>query len=156
MSGQSEELSNKLLALAKQARAATISMTVDAEESERLDMSLDIFAAVFTHPDLSAWSGLGLAVQAYQKRALPVIRWLAALAENQHKKIPLRLVKGAYWDSEIKRAQENGLSNYPVFTHKSATDLSYLACAQLILSRPDVFYPQFATHNAHTLAAVYQ
>ena len=124
-----EELSNKLLALAKQARAATISMTVDAEESERLEMSLDIFAAVFSHPDLSAWSGLGLAVQAYQKRALPLIRWLAALAENQHKKIPLRLVKGAYWDSEIKRAQENGLSNYPVFTHKSATDLSYLACA---------------------------
>ncbi len=151
-----EELSNKLLALAKQARAAAISMTVDAEESERLDMSLDIFAAVFTHPDLSAWSGLGLAVQAYQKRALPVIRWLAALAEIQHKTIPLRLVKGAYWDSEIKRAQENGLSNYPVFTHKSATDLSYLACAQLILSRPDVFYPQFATHNAQTLASVYQ
>ncbi len=95
-------------------------------------------------------------MQAYQKRALPVIRWLAGLAENQHRKIPLRLVKGAYWDSEIKRAQENGLSDYPVFTHKSATDVSYLACAQLILSRPDVFYPQFATHNAHTVAAVYQ
>ena len=150
-----KELTDKLLTLAQKARAANISITVDAEESERLEMSLDIFAAVFTHPDLSAWSGLGLAVQAYQKRALPVIRWLAALAENQHGKIPLRLVKGAYWDSEIKRAQENGLSNYPVFTHKSATDLSYLACSQFILSRPDVFYPQFATHNAHTLAAVY-
>ena len=150
-----KELTDKLLTLAKKARAANISITVDAEESERLEMSLDIFAAVFTHPDLSGWSGLGLAVQAYQKRALPVIRWLAGLAENQRGKIPLRLVKGAYWDSEIKRAQENGLSNYPVFTHKSATDLSYLACSQLILSRPDVFYPQFATHNAHTLAAIY-
>ena len=150
-----KELSDKLLTLAQKARAANISITVDAEESERLEMSLDIFAAVFTHPDLSGWSGLGLAVQAYQKRALPVISWLAALAENQHSKIPLRLVKGAYWDSEIKRAQENGLSNYPVFTYKSATDLSYLACSQLILSQSDVFYPQFASHNAHTVAAVY-
>jgi RHH-type proline utilization regulon transcriptional repressor/proline dehydrogenase/delta 1-pyrroline-5-carboxylate dehydrogenase len=150
-----KELTDKLLALAQKARAANISITVDAEESERLEMSLDIFAAVFTHPDLCGWSGLGLAVQAYQKRALPVIRWLAGLGENRHSKIPLRLVKGAYWDSEIKRAQEKGLSNYPVFTHKSATDLSYLVCSQLILSRPDVFYPQFATHNAHTLSAIY-
>ncbi|HEY5139544.1 MAG TPA: bifunctional proline dehydrogenase/L-glutamate gamma-semialdehyde dehydrogenase PutA, partial [Methylococcales bacterium] len=150
-----KELTDKMLTLAQKARAANISITIDAEESERLEMSLDIFAAVSTHPDLSAWPGLGLAVQAYQKRALPVIRWLACLAENRHGKIPLRLVKGAYWDSEIKRAQENGLSNYPVFTHKSATDLSYLACSQLLLSRPDVFYPQFATHNAHTVAAIY-
>jgi RHH-type transcriptional regulator, proline utilization regulon repressor / proline dehydrogenase / delta 1-pyrroline-5-carboxylate dehydrogenase len=150
-----KELTNKLLALVQKARAANISITVDAEESERLDMSLDIFATVFSHPDIGSWSGFGLAVQAYQKRAMPIIHWLARLAEGQHKCIPLRLVKGAYWDSEIKRAQENGLSNYPVFTHKSATDLSYLACSQLILSRPDVFYPQFATHNAHTLAAIY-
>lgn len=150
-----KELTDKLLTLAQKARTANISITVDAEESDRLEMSLDIFAAVFTHPDLSGWTGLGLAVQAYQKRALPTLRWLAGLAENQHGKIPLRLVKGAYWDSEIKRAQENGLSSYPVFTHKSATDVSYLACSQLILSLPDVFYPQFATHNAHTLAAVY-
>jgi RHH-type transcriptional regulator, proline utilization regulon repressor / proline dehydrogenase / delta 1-pyrroline-5-carboxylate dehydrogenase len=150
-----KELTDKLLILAKKARAANISITVDAEESERLEMSLAIFAAVFTHPDLSAWSGFGLAVQAYQKRTVPIIRWLAVLAENQNKKIPLRLVKGAYWDSEIKHAQENGLSNYPVFTHKSATDVSYLACSQLILSRPDVFYPQFASHNSHTLAAIY-
>lgn len=150
------ELADKLLALAQTARDANIAITVDAEESERLDMSLDIFAAVFNHPDLNGWPGLGLAVQAYQKRALPVIRWLAGLAECQRKKIPLRLVKGAYWDSEIKRAQENGLSDYPVFTHKSATDLSYLACAQFILSRPDVFYPQFASHNAHTVAAIHQ
>ncbi|MEQ1559458.1 MAG: bifunctional proline dehydrogenase/L-glutamate gamma-semialdehyde dehydrogenase PutA [Methyloglobulus sp.] len=150
-----KELTDKLLALVQKARTANISITVDAEESERLDMSLTIFANVFIHPDLSGWSGLGLAVQAYQKRALSVIRWLATLAVKQHKKIPLRLVKGAYWDSEIKRAQENGLSDYPVFTHKSATDASYLSCSQLMLSRPDVFYPQFASHNAHTLAAIY-
>ncbi len=150
-----QELSGKLLDLAKKARFANICLTVDAEESERLEMSLDIFAYAFIHPDLSGWEGLGLAVQAYQKRALPVIRWLAALAENQRKRIPLRLVKGAYWDSEIKRAQENGLGNYPVFTHKSATDVSYLACSQLLLLRPDVFYPQFGSHNAHTLAAIY-
>ncbi len=151
-----KELTGKLLALARAARTANIAITIDAEESERLDMSLDIFAAVFKHPDLNAWPGLGLAVQAYQKRALPLIRWLAGLAECQHKKIPLRLVKGAYWDSEIKQAQENGLADYPVFTHKSATDLSYLACAQFILSRPGAFYPQFASHNAHTVAAIYQ
>lgn len=151
-----KELSNKLLALAQLALSVNIAITVDAEESERLEMSLDIFANVFNHPDLNGWSGLGLAVQAYQKRALPVIRWLAGLAENQQRKIPLRLVKGAYWDSEIKRAQENGLSNYPVFTHKSATDLSYLVCAQFILSKTAVFYPQFASHNAHTVAAIYQ
>ncbi len=150
-----KELIHKLLILARQARSANISLTVDAEESERLGMSLEIFAAVFTHRDLKGWHGLGLAVQAYQKRALPVLRWLAELASSQNTKIPLRLVKGAYWDSEVKRAQENGLGDYPVFTHKSATDLSYLACAQFMLSKPDVFYPQFATHNAHTLAAIY-
>jgi RHH-type proline utilization regulon transcriptional repressor/proline dehydrogenase/delta 1-pyrroline-5-carboxylate dehydrogenase len=150
-----KELTSKLLVLAKLARSANISITVDAEETERLEMSLDIFAAVFTHPDLTDWHGLGLAVQSYQKRALPVIHWLAELAGVQHGKIALRLVKGAYWDTEIKRTQENGLNDYPVFTHKSATDLSYLACAQYILSRPDVFYPQFATHNAYTAAAIY-
>jgi len=149
-------LSGRLLELAQAAREANIAITIDAEESERLDMSLDIFAAVFNHPGLDDWPGLGLAVQAYQKRALPVIRWLARLAESQQRKIPLRLVKGAYWDSEIKRAQENGLSDYPVFTHKSATDLSYLACAQFILSEPDAFYSQFASHNAHTVAAIHQ
>ncbi|MDD5460124.1 MAG: bifunctional proline dehydrogenase/L-glutamate gamma-semialdehyde dehydrogenase PutA [Methylococcales bacterium] len=150
-----KELTNKLLALAKMARSAHISITVDAEETERLEMSLDIFAAVFIHPDLTDWHGLGLAVQSYQKRALSVIHWLAELAGMRHGKIALRLVKGAYWDSEIKRAQENGLSDYPVFTHKSATDLSYLSCAQYILSRPEVFYPQFATHNAHTASGIY-
>ncbi|MGZ5025764.1 MAG: proline dehydrogenase family protein, partial [Methylobacter sp.] len=151
-----KELSDKLLVLAQAARAANVAITVDAEESERLDMSLDVFAAVFSHSDMDGWPGLGLAVQAYQKRALPVIRWLAKLADGQRRKIPLRLVKGAYWDSEIKRAQENGLADYPVFTHKSATDVSYLACAQLILSESAAFYPQFATHNAHTVAAIHQ
>jgi RHH-type proline utilization regulon transcriptional repressor/proline dehydrogenase/delta 1-pyrroline-5-carboxylate dehydrogenase len=150
------ELTDKLLMLTQKARTANIAITVDAEESERLELSLTIFAAVFNHPDLTGWSGLGLAVQAYQKRALPVLRWLAALAQTHNRLIPLRLVKGAYWDSEIKRAQENGLRDYPVFTHKSATDASYLACAQFLLANPEVFYPQFATHNAHTLAALFQ
>ncbi|MDD1612141.1 MAG: bifunctional proline dehydrogenase/L-glutamate gamma-semialdehyde dehydrogenase PutA [Methylococcaceae bacterium] len=148
------ELSAKLLDLAKQAKDANINLTVDAEESERLEMSLDIFAAVFTDPALKNWPGLGMAVQAYQKRSLPVIRWLAALAETQHRLIPIRLVKGAYWDGEIKRAQESGLAGYPVFTRKSATDVAYLACAQAIFAEPKAFYPQFATHNAHTVAAV--
>jgi RHH-type proline utilization regulon transcriptional repressor/proline dehydrogenase/delta 1-pyrroline-5-carboxylate dehydrogenase len=148
------ELSYKLLDLSRQARAANISLTVDAEESERLDMSLDIFAWVYTQPDLQGWEGLGLAVQAYQKRALPVIHWLAALARTHRHRIPLRLVKGAYWDGEIKRAQELGLEGYPVFTRKSATDISYLACAEAMLRHSEALYPQFATHNAHTAAAI--
>jgi RHH-type proline utilization regulon transcriptional repressor/proline dehydrogenase/delta 1-pyrroline-5-carboxylate dehydrogenase len=148
------ELSLKLLDLSRQAREANISLTVDAEESERLDLSLDIFAAVFADPSLEGWEGFGLAVQAYQKRALPVIHWLAALADRQRRRIPLRLVKGAYWDGEIKRAQELGLAGYPVFTRKTATDVSYLTCAETILAHPEAFYPQFATHNAHTAAAI--
>ncbi|EIC30214.1 bifunctional proline dehydrogenase/L-glutamate gamma-semialdehyde dehydrogenase PutA [Methylomicrobium album] len=148
------ELNRKLLDLSRLARAANIGLTVDAEESERLDMSLDIFAWVFAQPGLEGWEGFGLAVQAYQKRALPVIRWLAALAGRQRRRIPLRLVKGAYWDGEIKRAQELGLEGYPVFTRKSATDVSYLACAEAMLARPEAFYPQFATHNAQTAAAI--
>lgn len=149
-----EELTDKLLTLAKAARSANIPITVDAEESERLEMSLDIFAAVLSHPELKGWPGLGLAVQAYQKRAWPILRWLAALAASQQCPIPVRLVKGAYWDSEIKRAQENGLEGYPVFTHKSMTDVAYLACAHYMLSKTAEFYPQFATHNAHTVAAI--
>ncbi|MGJ0514600.1 MAG: bifunctional proline dehydrogenase/L-glutamate gamma-semialdehyde dehydrogenase PutA [Methylomicrobium sp.] len=148
------ELSLKLLDLSRQARQANISLTVDAEESERLDLSLDIFSAVFADPSLEGWEGFGLAVQAYQKRALPVIHWLAALADRRQRRIPLRLVKGAYWDGEIKRAQELGLAGYPVFTRKSATDVSFLACAETILAHPEAFYPQFATHNAHTAAAI--
>ncbi|MGY6277809.1 bifunctional proline dehydrogenase/L-glutamate gamma-semialdehyde dehydrogenase PutA [Methylomonas sp. MgM2] len=147
-------LSDKLLSLVKIARAVNIGVTVDAEEAERLDMSLQIFSKVWSDPGLNDWSGLGLAVQAYQKRAFPMIGWLAALAGHQRRLIPVRLVKGAYWDSEIKRAQENGWQDYPVYTRKAATDVSYLACARLMLSRPDRIYPQFATHNAHSVAAV--
>jgi len=149
-----QQISSKLLYLAKKARAANICVTIDAEESERLEMSLDIFSKVLSDPELKDWSGLGLAVQAYQKRALNTLHYLAELAKVEQCKIPIRLVKGAYWDSEIKRAQVNGLKDYPVFTHKTATDLSYLACAQFILSESDLFYPQFATHNAHTVAAI--
>ncbi|AEG02458.1 bifunctional proline dehydrogenase/L-glutamate gamma-semialdehyde dehydrogenase PutA [Methylomonas methanica] len=147
-------ISDQLLPLVTQARDANISVTIDAEEAERLEMSLTIFEHLARHSALAGWQGLGLAVQAYQKRALPVIEWLAELATQQQRWIPLRLVKGAYWDTEIKRAQENGWSDYPVFTRKAATDVSYLACAKTLLSRPEAFYPQFATHNAHTVAAI--
>jgi RHH-type proline utilization regulon transcriptional repressor/proline dehydrogenase/delta 1-pyrroline-5-carboxylate dehydrogenase len=149
-----DSLTKKLLALAKRARDANISVTIDAEESERLDMSLDIYAKVSGDPALIGWAGLGLAVQAYQKRALPVLNWLIALAKYQKRVIPIRLVKGAYWDTEIKRAQENGWEDYPVFTCKAATDISYLACARLLILHPEACYPQFATHNAHTVAAI--
>ncbi|SEQ75128.1 RHH-type transcriptional regulator, proline utilization regulon repressor / proline dehydrogenase / delta 1-pyrroline-5-carboxylate dehydrogenase [Nitrosomonas sp. Nm51] len=149
-------LTARLFDLALQARSAGIALTIDAEESERLDLSMDIFAAVFNRAELDGWSGLGIVVQAYQKRATHVIRWLAALAQGKQRKIPVRLVKGAYWDSEIKRAQENGLDSYPVFTRKSATDISYLVCARLLIDHPDCFYPQFATHNVHTIAAIIQ
>ncbi len=147
-------LRQKLLQLCQQARSAHIGVTVDAEESERLELSLSIFQSVLTDDTLQGWSGFGLAVQAYQKRAISTLHWLLALAKSQHCIIPLRLVKGAYWDSEIKRAQVNGLTNYPVFTHKAATDVSYLACARFMLANPQHFYPQFATHNAHTIAAI--
>ncbi len=148
------QLVPRLLDLARAAQRARIALTVDAEESERLELSLDIFERVFGHPDLAQYHGLGLAVQAYQKRALPVLDWLVQLARSQNKRLPLRLVKGAYWDTEIKRAQVQGLAGYPVFTRKSATDVSYLACAKRLLSARDAFLPQFATHNAHTVAAI--
>jgi RHH-type transcriptional regulator, proline utilization regulon repressor / proline dehydrogenase / delta 1-pyrroline-5-carboxylate dehydrogenase len=147
-------LTQKLHILAQQARQAGIGLTVDAEEADRLNMSLDIFTAVFTHPDFRGWNGLGLAVQAYQKRALPLIHWLIDLARSQEKRINVRLVKGAYWDSEIKFAQIGGYKDYPVFTRKSSTDLSYLACAQHMLAAQDAIYPQFATHNAYSVAAI--
>jgi len=149
-----EELGPRLAALARGARAAGIGFTIDAEEADRLDLSLDLVAALALDPALAGWNGLGLAVQSYQKRALPLIDWLAALARRSRRRLMLRLVKGAYWDSEIKHSQERGLEGYPVFTRKLATDVSYLACARRLLAAPDAFYPQFATHNAHTLAAV--
>lgn len=149
-----DELSPRLLALALAAKAANLSMTIDAEEAERLDLSLDLFASVFCNDELTGWNGFGLAVQAYQKRAVHVIDWLAQLASQCKRQIPVRLVKGAYWDSEIKLAQERGLDGYPVFTHKAATDVSYLACAHRLLGSGDLFYPQFATHNARTVATL--
>ena len=149
-----EELIPKLRTLVHAARDHDINLTIDAEESERLSLSLEIFEQLFRDPTLGQWHGLGLAVQAYQKRACAVIAWLEALASEVNRRIPIRLVKGAYWDREIKRAQERGLSEYPVFTRKSSTDLSYLTCAQRLLRSPKAFYPQFATHNAQTAASI--
>lgn len=148
------ELTPRLLDLARAARRANIGLTVDAEEADRLILCLSVFERVFRHDDLTGWDGLGLAVQAYQKRALPQLAWLSALAAAEGRRIPVRLVKGAYWDTEIKRAQEQGLRGYPVFTRKCATDVSYLACARALLDAGDRIYPQFATHNAHTVAAI--
>ncbi|HEX4160662.1 MAG TPA: bifunctional proline dehydrogenase/L-glutamate gamma-semialdehyde dehydrogenase PutA [Rhizomicrobium sp.] len=148
------ELLPKLVALAAQARGSNLAFTIDAEESERLDLMLDVFEAMGEAETLRGWNGLGLAVQGYQKRALPVIAWLGDLAKRQDRRIPVRLVKGAYWDTEIKRAQELGLPEYPVFTRKVGTDTSYLAAARAMLAQRDLIYPQFATHNAHTLSAI--
>ncbi len=149
-----DELVPRLLELAKRAKAAGIALTVDAEEAERLMLSLDVFAAVLESPELAGWDGLGLALQAYQKRAWAAVDWLAERARSTGHRIPLRLVKGAYWDTEIKMAQVDGLAGYPVFSRKANTDLSYLVCASRLLDLPGQFYPQFATHNAHTIAAI--
>jgi len=149
------ELTPRLVSLARAARSRGLSVTIDAEEQDRLDPTLQFFAATLTDPALDSWNGLGIAVQAYGKRAIPVLRWLRRLAERTGKRIPVRLVKGAYWDSEIKWAQERGLSDYPVFTRKLHTDVSYLACVRLLLNDSKAFYPQFATHNAHALAAAH-
>ncbi len=143
-----------LLNLAQKAKAVNISLTIDAEEADRLDLSLDIIEAVFSDPSLNGWNGFGLAVQSYQKRAWYVLDWLADLAQRIGRRIMVRLIKGAYWDSEIKFSQERGLESYPVFTRKPATDVSFLACAKKILAHTDVFYPMFATHNAHSVAAI--
>ncbi|HZZ91683.1 MAG TPA: bifunctional proline dehydrogenase/L-glutamate gamma-semialdehyde dehydrogenase PutA [Usitatibacter sp.] len=148
------ELTPQVLALAERAARGGVGVTLDAEEADRLDLSLDIFQRVFTAPALAAWEGFGLALQAYQKRAPFVVDWLTALARSQRRRIMVRLVKGAYWDTEVKRAQVQGLAGYPVFTRKANTDVSYLACAARILAAPDAFYGQFATHNAHTVATV--
>jgi RHH-type transcriptional regulator, proline utilization regulon repressor / proline dehydrogenase / delta 1-pyrroline-5-carboxylate dehydrogenase len=148
------ELLPRLQGLAQKAAQNGIGLTIDAEEADRLEITLDLFEALARDPALKGWDGLGAVVQAYQKRARPLIDWLAGLAGETGRRIPLRLVKGAYWDSEIKRAQMQGLSDYPVFTRKPATDTSYLACASAILKAGDVFMPQFATHNAQSLAAL--
>jgi RHH-type proline utilization regulon transcriptional repressor/proline dehydrogenase/delta 1-pyrroline-5-carboxylate dehydrogenase len=147
------ELRPRLLQLAIEARAQNIGLTVDAEEADRLELSLDLIESVFADDALAGWTGFGLAVQAVQKRAPAVIDWLAALAARVGRRIAVRLVKGAYWDSEIQWAQERGLSGYPVWTHKTATDVAYLACARKLLDAGQArIYPMFATHNAHTIA----
>lgn len=148
------ELVPRLLALVEQARSVNIAVTIDAEESERLALSLDIFSSVWHVPSLSGWSGMGIAVQAYQKRAPYVIDWLINLARNGGRRVPVRLVKGAYWDSEIKRSQERGLSAYPVYTRKISTDVAYLVCAKRLLDAGASIFPQFATHNAYTLSCI--
>jgi len=148
------ELLPKVAELALLAKTLNIGFTVDAEEVNRLDLSLELFGRLAKDDRLKGWDGLGLAVQAYGKRAKPALEWVAAVAEATGRRLPVRLVKGAYWDTEIKRAQEAGLPAYPLFTRKVSTDVSYLACAKYLLARRDCFYPQFATHNAHTLAAI--
>jgi RHH-type proline utilization regulon transcriptional repressor/proline dehydrogenase/delta 1-pyrroline-5-carboxylate dehydrogenase len=148
------ELLPRLVELAAAARRNGLMLTIDAEEQDRLDLTLTLFAAAYTHAALRGWQGLGLAVQAYGKRAIPVLRWLRRLAHQEGKPIPVRLVKGAYWDSEIKWAQERGLADYPVLTRKVHTDLSWLACMRLLMADPQAFVPQLATHNALSIAAV--
>jgi RHH-type transcriptional regulator, proline utilization regulon repressor / proline dehydrogenase / delta 1-pyrroline-5-carboxylate dehydrogenase len=149
-----EELLPTLRELALAMREAWLPLTIDAEEQDKLDLSLALFEPLLTNPSLAGWNGLGLAVQAYGKRALPLIRWLGRMADLTGRRIPVRLVKGAYWDSEIKWAQEAGLAGYPLFTRKVNTDVAYLAAARALLAEPQHVFPQFATHNAHTIAAI--
>ncbi|MGD8428877.1 MAG: bifunctional proline dehydrogenase/L-glutamate gamma-semialdehyde dehydrogenase PutA [Ectothiorhodospiraceae bacterium] len=148
------ELAPRVLDLARQAKRANIGLNIDAEEQDRLDLSLDVIDAVLSTRDLRGWDGFGVVVQAYSPRALPVLEWLYELAGMLDRRIMVRLVKGAYWDTEVKRAQVQGLDGYPVFTRKSSTDVSYLACARRLLEMSDRIYPQFATHNAHSIMAI--
>ncbi|MEL7544114.1 MAG: bifunctional proline dehydrogenase/L-glutamate gamma-semialdehyde dehydrogenase PutA, partial [Pseudomonadota bacterium] len=150
-----EELVPNLIALVREARDRDLAINIDAEEQDRLDLTLQVFGDVMISDAVSGWDGFGIVVQAYGRRALPALRWLRTLSKEREQRIPVRLVKGAYWDTEVKLAQELGLESYPVFTRKTNTDVSYLACARMMLAEPDVFYPQFATHNAHTIAAIH-
>ncbi|MEM5474026.1 bifunctional proline dehydrogenase/L-glutamate gamma-semialdehyde dehydrogenase PutA [Hoeflea sp. AS60] len=149
-----EELVPDLIKLAQMAKAHELNFTVDAEEVDRLELSLDVIDRAFADPSLAGWDGFGLAIQAYQKRAPEVIDHIAGLCRKHGRRMMVRLVKGAYWDTEIKRAQERGLEGYAVYTRKAATDLSYLACSRQLLDLRDVIYPQFATHNALTVATI--
>ncbi|MBK0398675.1 bifunctional proline dehydrogenase/L-glutamate gamma-semialdehyde dehydrogenase PutA [Limibaculum sp. M0105] len=149
-----DELVSRTRALALLARSANMGLNIDAEEADRLDLSLDVIEAVLSDPALRKWDGFGVVVQAYGPRAAHVLDWLYALATRLDRRIMVRLVKGAYWDAEIKRAQVLGLDGFPVFTRKVATDVSYIACARKLLGMSDRIYPQFATHNAHTVAAI--
>lgn len=150
------ELTPRLLALAQTAKQYDIALTIDAEESERLELSLDIIEEVFNDYSLDGWLGFGVAVQSYQKRAFFLIDWLAQLARDKGRRIMIRLIKGAYWDSEIKKAQMLALPDYPVFTKKVFTDISFQACAKKLFTLTDVIYPQFATHNAYSVAMILQ
>ena len=144
----------KVAALARRAAACGVQFTIDAEEADRLDLSLDVIEALARDPSTREWQGLGLALQAYSKRALDVIEWVAEIARAGGRRVAVRLVKGAYWDSEIKRAQERGLEGFPVYSRKLTTDVSYLACAGALFKHADAIRPQFATHNAHTIASI--
>jgi RHH-type proline utilization regulon transcriptional repressor/proline dehydrogenase/delta 1-pyrroline-5-carboxylate dehydrogenase len=148
------ELVPRLIDLARKAKTYDLNFTVDAEEADRLELSLDVIGAVLKDPSLAGWDGFGLAIQAYQKRAEAVIDHVDALARGLNRRMMVRLVKGAYWDSEIKRAQERGLDDYPVFTRKAMTDLNYIACARKLLQLRPRLFPQFATHNALTVASI--
>lgn len=148
------ELVPRLIRLVSLARAADIAVTIDAEEADRLELSLDVFEAICQEPELAGWAGFGLAVQAYQKRADAVLDHVLALARFYNRHFCVRLVKGAYWDTEVKRAQERGLDDYPVFTRKPMSDLNYLICAQKLLDARGTVFPQFATHNALTVANI--
>ncbi|MDN7199331.1 proline dehydrogenase family protein, partial [Klebsiella pneumoniae] len=151
-----EELYPRLKSLTLLARQYDIGINIDAEEADRLEISLDLLEKLCFEPELAGWNGIGFVIQAYQKRCPFVIDYLIDLATRSRRRLMIRLVKGAYWDSEIKRAQMEGLEGYPVYTRKVYTDVSYLACAKKLLAVPNLIYPQFATHNAHTLAAIYQ
>jgi RHH-type proline utilization regulon transcriptional repressor/proline dehydrogenase/delta 1-pyrroline-5-carboxylate dehydrogenase len=148
------ELVPLVVELARQAKSYDLNFTVDAEEADRLELSLEVIEAVIADPSLADWKGFGLAIQAYQKRAGAVIDAIAAMAERHDRQLMVRLVKGAYWDTEVKRAQERGLDDYPVFTRKAMTDLNYVACAEKMLAQRPRIYPQFATHNALTVASI--
>ena len=150
------ELGPRLLELSQLAKQYGIGLTIDAEETDRLELSLDLIFQVLADASLRGWNGFGIVVQAYQKRAPFVIDYIADMARRLERKIPVRLVKGAYWDSEVKRAQVDGQSGYPVFTRKPNTDVSYQACARRLLDATDAIYPMFATHNAQTIAAIHR
>lgn len=148
------ELGERVSALARQARARDLYFTIDAEEADRLELSLDVIKDVLADPALAGWNGFGVAVQSYQKRAPEVIDWLTDTAQKLGRRLSVRLVRGAYWDTEVKRAQERGLVDYPVFTRKAMTDLCYMACARKLLAARPRIYPQIATHNALSVASV--
>ncbi|WP_233237508.1 trifunctional transcriptional regulator/proline dehydrogenase/L-glutamate gamma-semialdehyde dehydrogenase [Bordetella sp. LUAb4] len=150
------ELLPRVLQLTRLARSYDIGLNIDAEEADRLEISLDLLEALCFDPELEGWNGIGFVIQAYQKRAPFVIDYVIDLARRSRHRLMIRLVKGAYWDSEIKRAQIDGLEGYPVYTRKIYTDVSYLACARKLLAAPEAVFPQFATHNAYTLSAIYQ